>query len=390
MSKLKKTILFILLFGFMPISIYARESEVKYKYYIDTEKDVHYEQFCEYFEEVDYSDYMYTSPVYTNEKPEEKEGRVINVIDTIKVPGSNIYVDSLIFSDFYSESLTEEGYFTSLLTEIDIFDKDGKEVMYTKADEKNISYFDYINDGLYRKPAFLKKGSSFRAMLDSSYNVHDLTVRLVFTTHTMKDFIVKISGQYRYYENYIDGIVSFSDPVENCNADICYYDFKLSGSIMKDNYDYKETLYEYKDPLYKCYTKERIYVPGYYESLEGFTKDSEDFVEEEIIEEEPIEDNSNILLSEFLKFREENQLYLSNINQNIASLLSVNIEEEVIEEEVEEVIEEDQSELLAYNTEVVKEIKPSKSVMFILVFGLLSFTCSLLVFVRYLKICRTK
>ncbi len=443
MLRLLKILFFLFLFSILPVVVNAKESEVKYKYYTETINNVHYESdpedVCEYFEYIDYDDYIYTSSIYSANKPEDKEGRIINVVDSIKVPGENIYVNSLIFSDFYSESYDDDGYFTSLLTEIDIFDKNGNEVYYTKLDEKNITYFDYLNDGLYNKYVFLKKGSGFRAKFDTSYNVHDLTVRFVFKSHAMKSMKAKISGEYREHKNYINGVVDFNDPIENCNGDICYYDFYLTSAIMEDDYDYVASIYEYKDPMYKCYSKERIYVPGYYSSLDGFIRDDDSFIEEEIVNLEELENkidslskentllkeennnlvakidalkldeesfyemegsinslkNENSLLLNSIQYLEsENELMLINLSSSLREndyLKNVLLEmpAETNEEDKEEEVPNEGKTILSYVDTPIKEVKSIKVDIFILVFGILALLLSIFILIRSKK-CRTK
>ena len=418
MKKLIK--LFTLIFGFLPIMLYAKEEEVVYKYYLLVEDNVHYEmdveQNCEYFENVDYDNYIYSSPNYSRTMPESKKGRIINVVDSIKVPTENIYVNSLIFSDFYAKRFNDSSS-TSAIKEIDIYDKNGIEVMYTKWDDNGISYYEHLNDGDYQKSAYLKQGSSFRAKFDSFYNVHDLTVRFVFEKDYMEEFKVNIKGEFRNFHNYIEGSVSINNPTDNCTGELCYYDVILSNNVLEDNYDYIDTLYEYKDSMYKCYTKKKVYVPGYFADLEGFIRDEEEARTIEIEEDNDellllqseidslnekinVLDSENILLKEnsaylenalyeesnktdmFLDFlnayREENLLYLDNINQNISSIMFLDSPIK----ETSEVIEEDNSELVALNDVQIKEVKPSKAFIFMFIFGMLSLVGSFIVLIR--------
>ena len=79
---MKKTLFYLLIIIItLPSIINAEEKEVKYKWYQNVIDKVHYEidpeQTCEYLEKVDYNDFIYSDVMYSLEKPEEKEGRVI-------------------------------------------------------------------------------------------------------------------------------------------------------------------------------------------------------------------------------------------------------------------------------------------------------------------------
>lgn len=84
---MKKTLFYLLIIIItLPSIISAEEKEVKYKWYQNVIDKVHYEidseQTCEYLEKVDYNDFIYSDVMYSLEKPEEKEGRIIK--ETVK------------------------------------------------------------------------------------------------------------------------------------------------------------------------------------------------------------------------------------------------------------------------------------------------------------------
>lgn len=88
----------------------------------------------------------------------------------------------------------------------------------------------------------------------------------------------------------------------------------------------KTLAYRYKDKYYKCYSEERLYVPGYYEELEGFIKDEEkelvlktNTVYEE--KEEPKEEQKEEVQEEIKEEQEEIKELDSNEEQEVVKTL---------------------------------------------------------------------
>lgn len=312
MRKIIKIALFITFMIIMPQILHGKEEEVKYKFYKEIEKNVHYESdpkhFCEYFETIDYNSYIYSNSHLSSTKPEEKEGRIITSYEG-KVSLDKDYINSLKIEDMYSISPKTK------LLEIEVYEKDGSKVDYKLVSFANIINVSYLNDGLYEEEVPVQFNSNYQIKFEQLHNIHDLTIKIIYKMNSAQNFTSSINGivdsittGYYYYDKY-------EYTLEECDGLICNITERLKED-KDETYDINSIIYEYKDPMYKCYVKEKLYVPGYYIDLEGFIKDEEDF---KVFEKEE-STNKQDFINEINLLKEENSSVINSLNKEILLL----------------------------------------------------------------------
>lgn len=301
MKKILKALL--ILIGFLPMICNAQSEEVKWKWYKEVESEVHYEKdaknICEYFDENNYilGDYQYS----LNE-PEKIEGREIIKEDTI-IPFDTRITNRLFINNFHIQNSNIKIY------EIEIFDINNKKLNYNIEINNLVSgEANNINDGSYETFIEVELNSYIELVFKESAILKGIKIVVTFEKNE-NDF------EGITFSNYLNEILptkSFQ-PYQttntiNCEENICKL---ITITPSDDNYyekiNIKTPIYKYKDKYYKCFTNKKIYVPGYYKELIGFTKDENDFIkaEKESIDKE--ENQNDKIVSMINKFTEKNE-----------------------------------------------------------------------------------
>ncbi len=308
MKKLTKILLILL--GTFPLILNAEEKEVKeFRWYTLKETNVHYENDvennCEYFENVDKNTYKYGEWVYALTKPEEQEGRTIETLyDGIDVPMKNVYMINILYPYVNGDSLP--------VKEIEMLDKDmlplKLKLVYSSLGNDEASK---LIDNNYETEATLYNSMNLKLELPYISDYYDLTIKVVYD----KNYDSFNGLSFSYYISEYEYLMTFAnfetDITKTCEENICtaLIKPKYNDYFSNENYHLNALKYRYKDKYYKCYTNEKVYVPGYFENLEGFIKDEDKFritktntVKEELVKttfvEEPKEDEVNELEDE--------------------------------------------------------------------------------------------
>lgn len=247
-----------------------KETEVEYKWYILKEKDIHYENdvenICEYF---DKKDFIYTDYKYSLNEPEKKEGRVI------EKSNEEMNIHRYVFNKFVINSFFIHYTNTIDISEISFYTNNNEIIPYTLENSDCSELYDNLDD----------TSCTFRNLSKLIFNFEE--------AKDLRDFNIVI----KYYEDDIDfkGInfslkltedislntfYSYNHIITHeCNDDgLCTYKIKMDfDNMFNDDITFNNIVYRYKDTLYKCYSYERIYAPGYYKDLEGYIKDEEKY-----------------------------------------------------------------------------------------------------------------
>lgn len=278
---MKKLILLLIMLISIP-NLKCEEKEVEYKWYKLIEKDVHYESdvenSCEYFEK---EDTKYTEFKYSMDLPPKKEGRIIEKYN----PNINLHRQ-------YFNILKINGFFVEWNESVNIID-----ISFKTNENKNI---DFSIDDYYSKIAD-QNDNTFMSLK----NIEEIRINFPNTVDA-SDFIIVIKYKKRNKEflgmNFqlmltneisLNAFYTYNEIMENnCEDNICTLTTKINiDKMYKENINFKTILYRYKDTLYKCYSLEKLYAPGYYKELDGYIKDETNF---KMIEKEnkvPIEED---------------------------------------------------------------------------------------------------
>ncbi len=374
MKKIPKILLILTLF--FPLVLNAQTKEVKeYRWYTLKETNVHFdkdvENNCEYF---DKNDYIYSNWVYLTKKPSEEEGRIIEEVnEPIKIPIYNTYRIKIYGLENYTRNV--------LLNEIEIYDKDMNELKTTfvrsdiqKSEALKLLDKDYLTS--VSAPMYLNLILDLPRIVD----LRDLTIKITYNKEE-QDFF-GIGFNFYVSENYSEIIYAsyMNETTKECNDEVC----TLTVKPKSDEYDFSTDLdiyamtYRYKDKYYKCYNQERVYVPGYYENLEGFIKDEDKYRITKTNEE----------IKEVVKTIEA-----KNENQDKETLeeeeeLKELEETETNEEETNIIEETEEHRPIALLTETTETKKINKPLVFTLIF--LSLSLILTVILLIVKKCRMK
>lgn len=285
---MKKVLLFITLLLFIPIiNAEEKESEVEYKWYKLVEKDIRYESdvenSCEYF---DKSNFLYTDYKYSMDKPDDKEGRIIEEFN----PNINFH------RQFFNK-IKINGFFVNYNETVNIID-----LNFTTNENENIPF--KINNS-YKKIAdqndetymSLKNIEEINIDFPNTVDASNFKITIRYI-NLNKEFLGMRFQLMLTNEISLNAFYSYNEFMENtCEGNICTLKIKINMEKMyNEDIDIKTILYKYKDTLYKCYSLERIYAPGYYKDLEEYIKDEEKFkiiIKEKVeIKNQPDETNN--------------------------------------------------------------------------------------------------
>lgn len=278
MKKFKKIL--IILIGLTPLIISAEENEMKWRWYTLIEKNVHYESDVENIcEDFDKNNYMLTDWTYSLSKPEEKDYREIQIITkelnierkwTNKIKVQKLVNDSRIIKISELAILDENGDKVSIEVIGRFFsEEDSKKILDDNFDTFINLYSDYDFEIKFYKPVDIEKIS-----IQIVYAYDESFLGLEFSTYLSEE---TITNNFAAYSTKIN---------KNCENNLCTIEIKVDkNNMLTDDVIFNLNTYKYRDKLFKCFTKEKLYVPGYFADLEGFIKDEENY---EIIKTETI------------------------------------------------------------------------------------------------------
>lgn len=332
MKKLSK--LFFVLIGLFPIILNASTTreEVTYRFYEELEDNVHYEYNPENIcknELVDYNDFIYSDYIITNEKPEEKENRIIESYDgTLHI--STDYINYVIIYNF--KNILGK---SSDIRKLELYDENDQILNYVIYDYRDFG--PYPHNGVYTNeyPGSLKDDDISKSVITNyNSNIKLKLDRLV----DLKGVKFKIT--YKKGDDGFEGINYYGE-IDNYFQTMVYSMYSVKSEICDENNicvmtitakDYpgfepiniSSKLYKYKDAMYKCYSLRRNYVPGYYTNLNGFTKDEEKYKIEIITDYE--EDKNDLMNSVHALENNMNKvaISISNINEKYDEMKEIN------------------------------------------------------------------
>ena len=239
------------------------ESEVRYKWYKETEIDVEYLSRDNFGDRLyDLNDYKYTeSSEETIDKPETAEDRII--IEEVK---EHLFtekdVDHILIKDMVFQSPC---YFS----EIDIFDKlTGIPVNYTfeNTDTGDIDV-NLFNDDDKATYLIMENSAKIIINLGRKYDANDLTIKLYIKAEgTGYKKIVSVFNYGMDYE-----LMNKLTTIGICTAG-CIIDLSFNSTYTK-TLSQMVKHYTYKDKLYKTYNITKEYMEGYFKEMEGYIKD---------------------------------------------------------------------------------------------------------------------
>lgn len=282
MKKLIKAL--IVLFGIFPLIINAQsEDEMKWRWYTFKESNIHYESevenICGYLENYDKNQFIYSNWYYDLKKPDEKEYREIKEIEESLILDRQIF-NILDFTKIDTEKQSLEIYELEFLDDLNNIIPVNITSNYINTED-----IEKLQDKDLTKSIKVSSYSTFKVEFSSAIDISKIFINITydkdetfrgfeFTTLLNQDLE---SGYYKSYDTNIEN---------NCKNEKCIMKIKVKESnINVEDIIVKTKLYKYRDKLYKCYTNEKVYVPGYYNELEGFIKDEENY---EIIKTETI------------------------------------------------------------------------------------------------------
>lgn len=313
MKKIIK-ILFVFVFMIANKEILNAE-EVKYRWFKITEEDIHYEydpeEMCKSFEKVDYDNFVYGEYRYSLIKPEEKDGRVITKeVHNLDINRHEINIMQIKKFDMKKELL---------LTEFEIFDKNGNKINY------NIDHFYFengvgstIKDEDYSNNIVANIFSVLWLKFDKPLNILDATFKLTYldngNTFNGLDIYFYIDKDLR-----VEVFDAYSEIVTtSCSEGVCESTIKANeGRVNNLEIDINSNVYKYKDKKYKCYTVGKEYLPGYFDLVQGYTKDESDFIK--------VDNTSNKELLEIVDKSKEIDLLIDKVNTLIDENLNLRL-----------------------------------------------------------------
>lgn len=314
---MKKIIKILFVFTFMIASKeILNAEEVKYKWFKYIDNNIHYEynpeETCQNFEKIDYDNFIYGEYKYSLIKPEEKEGRVITKeVHNLDINRHEINIMQIKKFDMKKELL---------LTEFEIFDKNGNKINY------NIDHFYFengvgstISDEDYSNNIVANIYSVLWLKFDKPLNILDATFKLTYldngNTFNGLDIYFYIDKDLR-----VEVFDAYSEIVStSCNDGICESNIKANeGRVNNLEIDINTNVYKYKDKKYKCYTVGKEYLPGYFDFVQGYTKDESDFIK--------VDNTSNKELLEIVDKSKEIDLLTDKINSLIDENLNLRLD----------------------------------------------------------------
>ena len=432
MKKLIKIFILLLVF---PIVMNAEESEVTmYRFYKEYEKDVYFdvnpEDSCKYPCIIDRNTFIYTDYAYSVINPESKEGREVEVLDEVVSLKDN-YINRLRLNNFNMSSSMQ-------VKELQILDSLGNKIPYHVVSYDGIGTRENLEDDNLSTSTGINSSSRIEYQFDKGYSLSDIQIKVIYSEGSnilygidMEGFIntILINDINSYYTN----------TIKTCEDGICTSTISIrSDDIHSARVNIAQVIYKYRDKMFKCYTLERVYVPGYFKTLRGFTKDSEKTqvvvtntveVEKEVVKEvevpvevfKEIEKEVPVEVTREVEVVKEIEVPVEVIKE-VEKIVEVpkevekivEVPKEVIKEVPTEVIryvnsvnsdtgnkvafykneeekvekkEEDNQGLIAMNTQSeVKEEESNNYGIFLSLFGVISLIVSLIIFKKIVKI----
>lgn len=273
MKKLKKIL--IILFGLFPIIVSAQENETKWRWYTFIETNIHYESevenICEYFENYDKNTYIYTDWKHSLDKPEEKEYR--EIIKSQYSLGINRNITNILkIKTFENDNRILKIHELAILDENN--NKVDIDVIGTFFSKQEIEKI--LDDNL---DTFIEVYSiyDFSINFSSPIDIKNITIELIYTYD--ETFVGLEFDSYLNEQTMTNSFASYSTDVnKKCEDGKCTMKINIRETDMNnEDVEINLNLYKYRDKLYKCFTKEKLYVPGFYSNLEGFIKDEENY-----------------------------------------------------------------------------------------------------------------
>lgn len=284
---MKKILIIILtLIGFIPI-LKCEElngKEMEYKWYILKEKDIHYEKdvenVCEYF---DKNDFTYTDYKYSLNEPEEIEGRII------ERSNEELNIHRYIFNEFDINGFFIHYTLSIDVSEIRFYTNDGELIPYTLENTDCKELYDGIDD----TSCLFRNLSKLIFKFDEAQDLRNFNIVLKYFDDDLNfkgiNFSVKLTEDISLNTFYSYNHITSHECTDDA---ICTYKIKMDfDNMFNDDITFNSLVYKYKDRMYKCYTYEKIYAPGYYKELDGYIKDENDY---RIVEDKPKENNEII------------------------------------------------------------------------------------------------
>ena len=307
MKKLNK--IFLIVFGFCPLILGAKTSEeVRYKFYTEVEDKVHYEKDvennCEYFEIIDKNNFVYSDTINTSIKPESLDNRIINEkIDEIEV--NRDYISDLEINYFYATKANKKIY------EIEFYDNENNKINYTITNEPILTgKASNINDDDLNSYVLVTTKTKIKIHFDSLIDIKNLKINIVYENDDIKFYGIVYVG---YIKDISTDAYDYNsvNKTTSCDNEKCNVMMELKNKTPSDEKISINTIsYTYIDPMYKCYSLKRVYLPGYYEEAEGFIKDEESYIVEKI--EDKIEENE-LLNQEILSIKNNYEILINEI-----------------------------------------------------------------------------
>lgn len=266
---MKKVLLFISIM-LMGISILkCEEREVEYRWYKLLEKDVHFESDvennCEYF---DKNTYIYSDYKYSMEVPPLKDGRVIEIINP------TLNYKRYYFNYFYLNYFGLTYNKTAKISEIYFLNNKGEKIDFSFPLKSN----DVLKDNNKDTYITVNAISEILVSFPETQDLRDFEVIVKY--YKGEEDLIGFTFQVRLndYLNMFADKSYYHNETKTCDGNDCTLKLTFDiDRIFDINFPLKTKVYQYKDIKYKCFNLERLYVPGYYKELDGFTKDTEDY-----------------------------------------------------------------------------------------------------------------
>lgn len=367
MKKLKKFL--IVLFGLFPLICSADvEKEVRYRWYTLIEDNVRYESsvedICEYY---DKDKVIYSDWIFSLDKPLEKDNRVIKEkIEEIHIRRDNFNIIRL--------TSFENGYEDFPILEMNFYDKNNNLLA-----NKLTNYFaggdiSHLTDNNLNTSVMVNPSSSFTYYFDDLIDIRDFKIIVKYreeeATNNFRTIGFSIAlDEYIFINNF-----SYDNEIVDtvCEDGVCVKEISIKEEFFNDDIIFKGKGYIYQDKLFKCYDLKKLYVPGYYNDLEGFIKDDNDFIE--IVKEVKVETIPSNDLSD------DNYESDNSVDDFINNNEIVNVEEKIEDFSLDKPL-----------AMVIEDNKKSKSVFPYVIMIIVLFIFSILAFViKKVIISRTK
>lgn len=292
MKKVLK-LLSLVLIGFIPFVLNAETEDKEWRWYTFIEKDVTYkkdvENNCEYFDKENYIDGDW---VYSTVKPEEKANR--EIVETfIDIPVKREYINMIKIRKFETIEIIEN----LKLYELQFLDKNGQRIDYEIINHYiGPGEIESIKDNDISTFVELYFNSDMTIVFKNPINMKDVTIKVVYNnTFNFKGLNFETYITEELNTNMVS-YYSTNNKVE-CTSEHCTMSIKY-----EDVYDktiiIRTPAYKYRDKYFKCYKKEKLYIPGYFKNLGGFIKDELDYQVKEIAQTEPIEEIKTTIIKE--------------------------------------------------------------------------------------------